>query len=67
MEIKINCLKWGSLYGPEYVNRTYGGLLKHCKEPFHFVCYTDNADGITVYHAYLFGRSMYFKSQVKTI
>ena len=45
--IKINCLKWGSLYGPEYVNRTYGGLLKHCKEPFHFVCYTDNADGIS--------------------
>ena len=44
--IKISCLKWGSLYGPEYVNRTYGGLLKHCKEPFHFVCYTDDADGI---------------------
>ena len=44
--IKISCLKWGTLYGPEYVNRTYGGLLKHCKEPFHFVCYTDDADGI---------------------
>lgn len=23
--------------------------------------------GLTIYHAYLFGRSMYFKSQVKTI
>ena len=44
--IKISCLKWGTLYGPEYVNRTYGGLLKHCKEPFHFVCYTDDANGI---------------------
>ena len=47
MEIKINCLKWGNLYGPEYVNRTYGGLKKHCKKPFHFVCYTDDADGIS--------------------
>ena len=45
--IKINCLKWGALYGPEYVNRAYGGLLKHCREPFHFVCYTDNVDGIS--------------------
>ena len=47
MEIKINCLKWGTLYDSEYVNRTYGGLLKYCKEPFHFVCYTDNSKGIS--------------------
>ena len=45
--IKINCLKWGTLYGPEYVNRVYGGLLKHCQAPFHFVCYTDDAEGIS--------------------
>ena len=45
--IKINCLKWGELYGSEYVNRAYGGLLKHCNEPFHFVCYTDNPDNIS--------------------
>ena len=46
MNIKINCLKWGNLYGHEYVNRAYGGLLRHCKVPFHFTCYTDNGDGI---------------------
>lgn len=46
MNIKINCLKWGNLYGFEYVNRAYGGLLRHCKVPFHFTCYTDNGDGI---------------------
>ena len=45
--IKINCLKWGNLYGPEYVNRVYGGLLKHCQESFHFVCYTDDSTGIS--------------------
>ena len=47
MEIKINCLKWGNLYGSEYVNRSYGGLLKHCKIPFHFICYTDDKKGIS--------------------
>ena len=43
---KINCLKWGTKYNSDYVNRTYGGLLKHCHESFHFVCYTDNPKGI---------------------
>ena len=47
MEIKINCLKWGNLYGSEYVNRSYGGLLKHCNMPFHFICYTDDKEGIS--------------------
>ena len=30
----------------EYVIRTYGGLLKHCAIPFHFVCYTDDSTDI---------------------
>ena len=47
MEIKFNCLKWGSLYGPEYVNRAYGGLLRHCQVPFRFICYTDNSTDIS--------------------
>ena len=46
-DIKINCLKWGNLYGPEYVNRAYGGVCKHFQEPFDFVCYTDNSEGIS--------------------
>ena len=45
--IKINCLKWGTKYDSDYVNRTYGGLLKHCQIPFHFVCYTDDSKGIS--------------------
>ena len=35
-------LKWGDKYGPEYVNRLYGGLKKHYKKPFTLTCYTDN-------------------------
>lgn len=49
MEIKINCLKWGDKYESEYVNRAYGGLLRHCKKPFHFVCYTDDPRGISYF------------------
>jgi len=45
--IKINCLKWGTKYNSDYVNRTYGGLLKHCQVPFHFVCYTDEPKEIS--------------------
>ena len=28
------------------MNRSYGGLLRHCRVPFLFTCYTDNSDGI---------------------
>ena len=39
-------LKWGDKYGPEYVNRLYGSLIKHYNKPFTFTCYTDNSSGI---------------------
>lgn len=39
-------LKWGSKYGPEYVNRLYGGLKKHYHKPFTLTCYTDNHKGL---------------------
>lgn len=34
--------KWGDKYGPEYVNRLFGSLEKHCHVPFTFTCYTDD-------------------------
>lgn len=46
MHINFYTLKWGDKYGPEYVNRLYGSLLKHYHNPFTFTCYTDNAEGI---------------------
>lgn len=42
----ILTMKWGTLYGPEYVNRLYGGVSRHLSRPFRFVCMTDNADGL---------------------
>lgn len=39
-------LKWGDKYGPEYVNRLYGSLAAHYKQPFTLTCYTDDYHGI---------------------
>ena len=42
----ILCMKWGTKYGPEYVNRLYGMVRRHLGGDFNFVCLTDGANGI---------------------
>lgn len=42
----ILCMKWGTKYGPEYVNRLYAMVRRHLSGDFNFVCLTDNASGI---------------------
>lgn len=42
----ILCMKWGSKYGPEYVNRLYAMVARHLRGPFEFVCLTDQSEGI---------------------
>jgi hypothetical protein len=39
-------MKWGTKYGPEYVNRLYAMVLRHLKGDFSFVCLTDRTEGI---------------------
>jgi len=39
-------MKWGSKYGPEYVNRLYAMVRRHLRGDFRFVCLTDNAAGV---------------------
>jgi hypothetical protein len=39
-------MKWGSLYGPEYVNRLYAMVRQNVTGPIRFVCLTDNAEGV---------------------
>ena len=39
-------MKWGTKYGPEYVNRLYAMVRRHLRGDFHFVCLTDDAKGI---------------------
>ena len=42
----VLCMKWGTKYGPEYVNRLYGMVRRHLSGDFNFVCLTDDATGI---------------------
>ena len=39
-------MKWGTKYGPEYVNRLYGMVRRHLSGDFRFVCLTDRSEGI---------------------
>ena len=40
------CLKYGTLYSPEYVNRLHAGLVRNSSLPVRLVCMTDNAQGL---------------------
>jgi hypothetical protein len=40
------CLKHGTKYGPEYVNKLYNMVERNCTVPYEFVCLTDNTDGL---------------------
>lgn len=46
MILNIYCFKWGTKYGPEYVNRLFRSVQIHCQTPFKFHCITDNSTGI---------------------
>jgi hypothetical protein len=43
-QIYILCLKHGTKYSSEYVNRLYNMCKRWCSLDFKFVCLTDNAD-----------------------
>lgn len=39
-------MKWGTLYGPHYVNRLARGVKRHLSLPHRFVCFTDDPEGL---------------------
>jgi hypothetical protein len=43
---QVMCIKWGSRYGPEYVNRIYGMVSRNITPPFRVICFTDDRTGI---------------------
>ena len=45
--VNIVCMKWGTMYGPEYVNNLHAGVRRHLQRPFRFVCFTDDAQGLS--------------------
>jgi hypothetical protein len=42
----IACLKWGPLYGADYVNNLYAMARANCSGDIRFVCLTDDTSGI---------------------
>jgi tetratricopeptide (TPR) repeat protein len=44
--INIISMKWGTKYGPEYVNKLYRGFKKNTNRPFNFILFTDNTEGL---------------------
>lgn len=47
-ETKVNilCMKWGSKYGADYVNKLYSMVARNLSKPFRFICLTDDAKGL---------------------
>lgn len=43
---QIMCMKWGTLYNADYVNKLYGSICNQLDGDFRFVCLTDDQTGI---------------------
>jgi hypothetical protein len=44
--VLILTMKWGTLYGAEYVNNLARGVARHLARPHRFICFTDDAAGL---------------------
>jgi hypothetical protein len=42
----VICIKWGTLYGPEYVNRLLSGVRRHLSRDVRFFCMTEDRTGV---------------------
>lgn len=42
----VTCIKWGTLFGPEYVNRLYSGVRRNLPGPVRFICMTEHSEGL---------------------
>lgn len=42
----VACIKWGTPFPADYVNRLYRGVLRHTQRPTRFICFTDDARGL---------------------
>jgi hypothetical protein len=44
--LNVVCLKHGTKYGPEYVNKLYNMIQRHLTIPNNFICFTDDPTNI---------------------
>nr|WP_111298940.1 glycosyl transferase [Paracoccus saliphilus] len=43
---QIICIKWGTKFGPEYVNRLHAMIARNITPPFRLFCFTDDGSGL---------------------
>lgn len=43
---QVVCMKWGTMYGPEYVNIMHSMVRRNVTGDFTLICFTDDATGI---------------------
>jgi hypothetical protein len=46
MSNNVVCVKYGTKYGPDYVNKLFSMVKRHLSMPFTFYCITENKEGI---------------------
>lgn len=46
MTYTVICMKWGTAYGPEYVNILEAMVKRHLTLPHQFICFTNDITGI---------------------
>lgn len=44
--VLVLCMKWGTLYGADYVNNLAHGVARHLSRPHRFICFTDDDTGL---------------------
>lgn len=44
--MNVVCVKYGTKYGADYVNKLYYGVKKHLKKPYKFFCFTECSEGL---------------------
>lgn len=45
-QVNVVCMKWGTMYSADYVNKLFCMVRRNLKKPFKFYCLTDDAAGI---------------------
>ncbi len=46
MKVAVGCVKWGTRFGPDYVNVIFRAVREHLGVPHRFVCLTNQPEGI---------------------
>lgn len=45
--VLVLCMKWGQLYGADYVNKLAHGVRRNLIRPHRFICFTDDSTGLS--------------------